>query len=127
MLEVRSHHCVGNCPSKLRGDPQGGPRGYEWGINNTATGNILVHMTEKKKKVAKLTPCTGEFRTQNLSSGFCVPPSCCSAATQLAPVVGFKWKQDGSSDFIPYIFSDSLLIENTKTFPPRALIFRETY
>lgn len=53
------------------------------------------------------------------SSGFSF--SSCSAAFQEAQVPRSHWEQNGTHDFIPCIFSDSLLIGNTKSFSQELL------
>lgn len=54
------------------------------------------------------------------SSGFSFFFSC-SVAFQEAQVPRSHWKQNGARDLIPCIFSDSLLIGNTKSFSQELL------
>lgn len=56
-----------------------------------------------------------------MASGFSISPSSCSATLQEALVPRSHWEQDGVHDFIPCIFSDSLLIGNTKSFTQELL------
>lgn len=55
-----------------------------------------------------------------MALSFTFSPSC-SAAFLKAAVPGSHWEQDGTYDFIPCVFSDSLLIGYTKSWTPRAL------
>ena len=103
MSGMRSFHCVGNCPPKLEADLQSRPRGHGQDTNRVKR-DILAHSTEKSWLHAQLN--SGPKMCHQDLGPLLLPALSSSDWLQSLPP---KWKQDGGSNFIPYIFSDFLI------------------